>query len=126
MPKGTDGGQRRTTQAPCGWVRRGSVREVNNLFKIHKRHCDICKNIEGEDTPFSQEAGIMNGWNNVRSGNVKETTYSICVKDGERFDIITDTRTMEQAVNALNEIPEEALEAVKSVAVKNDKKKDKR
>ena len=37
-----DGGQARNMKCGCGWSRRGSPREVQNLFFLHRRHCKQC------------------------------------------------------------------------------------
>lgn len=36
---GNLGGQRRTVLCGCGWQKKGSVREVNMVFKIHQKVC---------------------------------------------------------------------------------------
>jgi hypothetical protein len=123
MPKGTDGGQRRTMETPCGWRRVGSVREVNKLFMLHKRHCDICKQLEYKETGFCNEAGINNGWNGISGNNLVSDYHSICYKDGERVDVMAvNVSSIEEATNILNDNVETIIEVAKAVKCKKSKK----
>lgn len=59
------GGQRRTINAPCGWICKGAPREVNTKLKIHQRRCRECSDTELVVPEFNTTNGLINGWNGV-------------------------------------------------------------
>ena len=81
MSKSTfnSGGQRRTLTAGCGWTCVGSLREVDNKHKIHKKYCEKCKNTILPE--FNKEIGINNGWKSLCGNTVNNKTIITSVTD---------------------------------------------
>lgn len=48
------GGQSRNLQCGCGWSTRGSVREAQKLFLLHRKHCKKCGPLLNPQDFFNQ------------------------------------------------------------------------
>lgn len=84
------GGQRRTCISLCGFTCKGSIREVNYKHKLHKKVCDICKDLKVEDVPYSRTAGEANGWGGIDAkGNKVKTNLSHLSVNGEYKGVYT-------------------------------------
>ena len=82
------GGQRRTIQAPCGFISRGSVREANNKMKLHQRVCQQCKGIE-LPTEFNKVNGLTNGWGGCdgKGRHIGQSTAVVAGEDIGQMDV---------------------------------------
>ncbi len=82
MPKFTTsrnfGGQRRTIEIKCGFITSGSLRESTYKWKLHKRECDICKDITVNpgNIEFDNARAIKNGWNGVHNNWLQTTAIN--------------------------------------------------
>jgi hypothetical protein len=118
------GGQRRTIQAPCGWIRKGHPNEVNKLFILHKKYCKSCGEIEFEATEFNKEAGNMNGWKGSKIPNQPQNQIqTTCIVDGKVLEVISEAKSIDQAARVLHR---GEYDTIVSVAPTNDKKKKKK
>ena len=59
------GGQRRTLNAPCGWICKGTPREVSGRLAIHQRRCKQCSEADTVVPEFDTTVGVLNGWNGI-------------------------------------------------------------
>lgn len=69
------GGQRRTTEAGCGFTAVGSVRECAGKMRLHQKVCAICSQQSTFTTPpHNAELGTNNGWKgiNVKGNCIKK------------------------------------------------------
>ena len=95
MPKFTTsrnfGGQRRTIETKCGFITSGSLRESTYKWKLHKKVCDICKDItvNPDNIEFDNARAIKNGWNGIHNNNVV-TKYvkHICSFDSDIHNVL--------------------------------------
>ncbi len=121
------GGQRRTLETPCGWRCVGHPQEVNGKYRIHKKFCDTCKDVNNVPE-FSRTNGDVNGWKGISNKNCNQRVRNIvttCVVDGERFDVIQEAKTIDDATKKIRE-NEEILDTIADVIKGTDKKKRKR
>jgi len=63
------GGQRRTLFCPCGFVSKGSPRDVNMRFKMHQKKCDQT-DTNPTSLPFDGLTNGRNGMTHTRNGNL--------------------------------------------------------
>jgi hypothetical protein len=63
------GGQRRTTDFPCGFRIQGHPNELGLKTRLHKKTCDRCKDVNIEQVPFNKAVGTTNGWSGVTKEN---------------------------------------------------------
>lgn len=107
MPKSTYnmGGQRRTINAPCGWMCKGSIREVNGRLRIHQRSCGACADVDTNLPAFNSTIGANNGWGGVvgsrRTNNIETLVTSSTLMDA--VTIKTDANDIPTATTMLQE-----------------------
>jgi|688.fasta_scaffold68860_2 hypothetical protein len=125
------GGQRRTIETGCGWTCRKSPREADALFRMHRRHCELCKG-SGDLPEFNRVNGKANGWggvgNNFKVQQGYTSEFRTITEDGEVASglIKTDTPnmpTIEELLPALDGLP---LIVEEKKPKKNNKKKSKK
>jgi hypothetical protein len=94
MPKGNtfhnDGGQSRTTFAPCGWSCCGHPNEVNKKKARHNRLCDTCRG-QITNTAFNSNSGLQ-------GENGKDW------KTGKPMPLLQEEYTRQNVINILNKI----------------------
>jgi hypothetical protein len=96
------GGQKRTTELPCGKRIIGSIREVNGRVDIHRKCCKICIDLAAEggfcELPkFNKEAGNINGWNGVRGIQKPSKMMTTAIVNGVMSDYIVDASSVSEA-----------------------------
>jgi len=75
MSHGNLGGQRRTVICVCGWEKKGSVREANFCFKVHKKVCPdkiraTLPDFEAKDNAFDNVGQSKNGHIVKKAGKI--------------------------------------------------------
>jgi hypothetical protein len=95
------GGQRRTLEAGCGWRCVGHPTEVNKKYKLHRKYCKTCGEVEYQAPEFNREGANMNGWNGVRlKPNCPNQMLTTAFVNGVRQDILLDgINNMENAMD---------------------------
>jgi hypothetical protein len=81
------GGQRRTTECPCGFSVRGDVRTANFKMKLHLK---LCKNEEKEKytpSPFNSANGMINGWDGLVGSNQANERLGQIIRGGEDIGV---------------------------------------
>jgi len=87
------GGQRRTSECPCGFSARGDVRTANFKMKLHLK---LCKNAEKETytpTPFNRENAEINGWDGLVASNQATERVGQIMRGGEDIGVRIEDKT---------------------------------
>ena len=99
MPRAREfnrGGQRRTSECPCGFSARGDVRTANFKMKLHLK---LCKNAEKETfipSPFNTANGKINGWDGLIASNQATERVGQIMRGGKDIGVrIEDKITKE-------------------------------
>lgn len=75
MSHGNLGGQRRTITCVCGWQKKGSVREANFCFKVHKKVCPnetkiVMPEFDSKDNAFNNVSQSKHGHMVKKAGKI--------------------------------------------------------
>ena len=62
----------------CGYSAKGTPRDVEFRYKLHKKHCTECRDKKIEIPQFNRENALLNGFNGIRiskHGNPIKTPF---------------------------------------------------
>lgn len=86
----------------CGWGAVGTPREVNNKIKIHKRHCEACKNTDFINIRDKDDYKFKDGigdFKKTKNGNLHAINRTGTIYQGNKYIVKkTDVNTFSKDI----------------------------
>lgn len=102
------GGTTRTLITPCGKVFRGEIREANGKYRLHKRICELCKQVPNPSDKPSEGSrkNDASGITYSKHGNpiLQKDTMITARSNDEAKNIMCNGMKKQEAIELLQKI----------------------